>query len=78
MTGRKNCQARENSREFGWGPCFNYAKDERYGLPVCNVHKKLVDRLAGLHGDEYALSVVWLEWRREEAELPRVRPEVLP
>jgi len=76
MRDRPICQARAQSREFGNVPCFNYAKAERFGLRVCNVHKNLVDRLALGHGDEYALAVVWHEWRRKEAGLPRMRADV--
>lgn len=70
------CQARAHSREFGWGPCFNYAKAERFGLHVCGVHKNFADRLAVAHGDEYALMIVRSEWGHREAQFPRVRPEV--
>lgn len=66
------CQARTKSREFGWRRCYNYSKDKRFGLHVCNIHKKLVDRLAVGHGDEYALAVARHEWKRPEARFPRM------
>lgn len=74
----RTCQARANSKEFGWGSCYNYAKGERYGLFVCRVHANMVDRLASRHGEEYALAVVWHEWNRCEALLPRIKREALP
>lgn len=66
------CKALAKSREFGWGRCYNHAKTERFGLPVCNVHARLVDRLATGHGAEYALGVARHEWRQPEAKLPLV------
>jgi hypothetical protein len=77
MRDRPLCQARVNSREFGEGMCCNYAKAERFGLRVCNVHKNLIDREADGLGDEYALMIARQTWKRPEAALPRVRPEVL-
>ncbi len=73
------CQARVHSREFGWGRCYNAAKTIRYGLDVCNVHARMVDRLAAGHGDEYALGIARYEWCQPDAALPRLpRVEVQP
>lgn len=56
-----HCRARVNSREFGWGPCYNAPKGERLGLALCGVHLKMADRFLKW-GVDYAKAIIRREW----------------